>query len=336
MKKLLLILTIIAILSVAILFTFYIGLLRYAEQPTDSHSENHIVFIVPPGSGFNTVAKELLDKKLIHSPVKFRYYAWVKGYEKRLKAGEYLLSAVMTPRMILDHLSSGKVMLYRVTIPEGYNINQVSRRFANSGLDLDTSTLLAAFSDPDLINHFGIKASSFEGYLFPDTYFFPKGTSIKNIIGMMVSHFNTQFSPEWKVRAKELNLTVHEVVTLASIIEKETGAAEERPIISSVFHNRLKRKMRLETDPSVIYGIKDFDGNITRKHLKTLTPYNTYMIKGLPPGPIASPGAAALEAALYPAETNFLYFVSKKDGTHHFSTNYSSHIQAVKKYQLRK
>ncbi|PID40926.1 MAG: hypothetical protein CR984_00690 [Proteobacteria bacterium] len=131
-------------------------------------------------------------------------------------------------------------------------------------------------------------------------------------------------------------MNVHEVVTLASIIEKETGAAKERPLISSVFHNRLKKGMRLETDPTVIYGIPDFDGNIRRHHLETHTPYNTYKIKGLPPGPIASPGALAMEAALFPAETNYLFFVSKKDGTHQFSTNIGDHNAAVRKYQLRR
>jgi UPF0755 protein len=131
-------------------------------------------------------------------------------------------------------------------------------------------------------------------------------------------------------------MTVHEVVTLASIIEKETGAPEERPLIASVFHNRLKKGMRLETDPTVIYGIPDFDGNIKRRHLETYTPYNTYKIKGLPPGPIASPGALALEAALYPAQSDYLYFVSKKDGTHQFSTTIKAHNAAVRKYQLRK
>ena len=138
------------------------------------------------------------------------------------------------------------------------------------------------------------------------------------------------------MRAKDLGFTVHQIVTLASIIEKETGAAFERPIISSVFHNRLKKKMRLESDPTVIYGIKNFDGNLTRKHLGTHTPYNTYKIRGLPAGPIANPGRASLEAALYPEKTVFLYFVSKRDTTHYFSTNLKEHNQAVRKYQLRR
>jgi len=159
---------------------------------------------------------------------------------------------------------------------------------------------------------------------------------MEQIISTMVNRFRSVFSTEWALRAKELGFTVDQIVTLASIIEKETGAAFERPIISSVFHNRLKKKMRLESDPTVIYGIKNFDGNLTRKHLGTLTPYNTYKIKGLPAGPIANPGRAALEAALYPEKTVFLYFVSKRDTTHYFSTNLKEHNQAVRKYQLRR
>jgi UPF0755 protein len=181
-----------------------------------------------------------------------------------------------------------------------------------------------------------VPADSFEGYLFPDTYFFPRGVLAKDIITTMVNRFWTQFGVDWKERADELGLSVHEVITLASIIEKETGVSSERPIISSVFHNRLKKRMRLESDPTVIYGISDFDGNITRKHLDTHTPYNTYRIRGLPPGPIANPGAAAIESALFPAETDYLFFVSKKDRTHKFSTTILEHNRAVRKYQLRR
>ena len=152
----------------------------------------------------------------------------------------------------------------------------------------------------------------------------------------MVRRFQEVFTPAWEERARERKMTVHQVVTLASIIEKETGAPAERPVISSVFHNRLQKDMRLASDPTVIYGIKDFNGNLTRKDLTTPTPYNTYKIKGLPPGPIANPGADAIQAALYPADTDFLFFVSKRDGTHHFSKTYPEHEKAVRKYQLRR
>jgi UPF0755 protein len=186
----------------------------------------------------------------------------------------------------------------------------------------------------EFINQLKIPGMTLEGYLFPDTYFFSKETDCKTLITKMVSTFHKTFNDMWKARAKELDLSVHEVVILASIIEKETGNAKERAVISSVFHNRLKRNMRLESDPTVIYGVSDYHGRIRYKHLRRVTPYNTYKINGLPAGPIANPGALALKAALYPARTNYLFFVSKNDTTHQFSTNLKDHNKAVKKYQL--
>ena len=164
----------------------------------------------------------------------------------------------------------------------------------------------------------------------------PKNILPEDLIGAMVKRFREVFLPEWTLRAKALKMSVHQIITLASIIEKETGAAFERPLISSVFHNRLKKGMRLSSDPTVIYGIRNFNGNLTRKDLETVTPYNTYRIKGLPPGPIANPGIDSIKAALYPAETDYLYFVSKKDATHQFSTNLKDHNRAVRQYQLRR
>ena len=180
----------------------------------------------------------------------------------------------------------------------------------------------------------GIPGKTVEGYLFPETYFFQKQASAEKIIRAMIGRFKSVFTKEWKNRAQELGFSVHEIVTLASIIEKETGVAKERSIISSVFHNRLEKGIRLASDPTVIYGIENFDGNLTRQDLRTRTPYNTYTNYGLPPGPIANPGKAALEAALYPADTPYLYFVAKPDNTHHFSTTLAEHNRAVRKYQL--
>jgi len=241
----------------------------------------------------------------------------------------------MTPNEILDIIVSGKSMLYRVTVPEGYNLFQVSQVIEKSGLATFDHFYQAA-TDPELAHEMGIPADTFEGYLFPDTYLFSKETTPRKIITAMVNRFQEMFTENWNEQAKRLGLTIHEIVTLASIIEKETGVPDERKMISSVFHNRLRKKMRLESDPTVIYAIPDFNGNLTRKHLQTVTPYNTYKIRGLPPGPIANPGDKALEAALYPAEAPYLFFVAKRDRTHHFSTTISEHNKAVRKYQIRK
>ncbi len=312
----------------------YLDLLIYIDTPTDPQAMEQVVML-KPGQGFSTFSNQLYELGVIDHPGKFKLFARIKGYDKQIKAGEYLLSSAMPPLKIFKIILSGKVRLHRLTIPEGYNLWQVARIVTDSGFGTETDFLKAA-TNAELVHAANVDAETLEGYLFPDTYYFAKGASPEQIVSTMVKRFWSVFKPEWKEQAQTLGLTIHEVVTLASIIEKETGVAEERPLISSVFHNRLKRRMRLESDPTVIYGIKDFDGNLTRKHLALPTPYNTYTMKGLPAGPIANCGVQAIEAALFPAETDFLYFVSKRDQTHQFSTNIKDHNRFVRKYQLRR
>ena len=309
-----------------------LDLMEYARQPAGKSVVGQIVQIAH-GRAMSQIANDLANAGLIHSPLKFRLLARLKGCDKSLQAGEYLLSPAMTPLEMLDALVRGKVQLHRITIPEGYNLRQIGALLDAAGL-VQAAAFDAAAHDKNSAARAGIAAASFEGYLFPDTYSFPKGTSATEIITAMKTRFDQVFKPEWRVRAEKMGWTVHQVVTLASIIEKETGEPAERPLISAVFHNRLRRGMRLETDPTVIYGIPDFDGNLTRRHLATETPYNTYRIAGLPPGPIANPGAEAIEAALYPSDSAYLFFVSRNDGTHHFSATLAEHQQAVRRYQL--
>jgi UPF0755 protein len=301
----------------------------------DSAGADAPIVTIAPGEGFRATALKLQNLGLIQSPLKFRLFARLSGAHRRIKAGEYQLYGTMTPRQILDTLVEGKVLLYRVTIPEGYTLHQIAQTVAAAGFGAAQDFYRLA-TDPDVAKAENVDAPTLEGYLFPDTYYFPKGFAQIKIIAAMVQRFRETISDRWRARADELGLTLHEIVTLASIIEKETGVPEERPLIASVFHNRLRKGMRLETDPTVIYGIEDFDGNLTRKHLRTPTPYNTYLIKGLPPGPIASPGRASLEAALYPADTDYLFFVARKDRTHQFSSTLEEHQKAVRKYQLRR
>ncbi len=310
----------------------YLNIVAYAKKPPNTPPVEQAI-AVPSGLGFKALSTLLYQKGMILHPVKFRLFARIKGYDIRIKAGEYLLSSAMTPKKILETMVDGKVRLHRLTIPEGYNLIQTARVVETAGFASEADFLKAA-TDPDLVNAKGIDAQTFEGYLFPDTYHFPGGVTPENIISTMVKRFRSVFTPEWKEQAKIMGLTIHQVITLASIIEKETAVADERPIISSVFHNRLKRNMRLESDPTVIYGMGDYNGNITRKDLERPTPYNTYTMKGLPPGPISNTGAKAIEAALYPADTKLLFFVSRKDRTHQFSTNFKDHNRAVRKYQL--
>jgi UPF0755 protein len=313
---------------------FWHDLQRYARTPVSSDATERDVQITP-GSGLQAVCEILVEKGLVHQPWRFKLLARLRGLDKQLKAGNYRLSADLSPEEVLAALVNGREHLLRLTIPEGYNLKQIAAAVQKARFG-SADAFLKMVSDPVVVKRYGLTAETLEGYLFPDTYLFPADASHELIVDSMVKRFQAQFSAKWRKRAEELHMSVHEVVTLASIIEKETGDPKERPLISSVFHNRLKKGMRLETDPTVIYGIKDFDGNLKRKHLRTYTPYNTYKIKGLPPGPIASPGAEALKAALYPVKSDYLYFVSRKDTTHQFSTNIKDHNAAVRKFQLRR
>jgi UPF0755 protein len=318
----------------SILFALYIDLIIYSDKPAHKETVKRI-FIVARGQNFLSTADSLYQSGLIKNPFKFRILARIKGLDKRIQAGEYLLSSAMSPNVILETLAQGKVNLHKITIPEGSNIYQIAAIVAEVGFSPEEAFIQTA-TDAEFAHKKAIDADTFEGYLFPDTYYFSRDETPRKIISTMVERFWTKFKPEWIMRSQELGFTIHQVVILASIIEKETGAAFERPLISSVFHNRIIRNMRLESDPTVIYGIKNFDGNLTRKHLKTPTPYNTYKKKGLPFGPITNPGLASLQAALYPADTDYLFFVSKRDTTHQFSTNLKDHNKAIRKYQLRK
>lgn len=307
---------------------------HWANTPAAPAGEPKTVRVAA-GSGLGTVADELHRLNIIQSPWRFKLLAKVTRTEARIQAGEYSLSGALSPNMVLDALVSGRVILYPVTIPEGFTVKQIAVLLEEANL-VSAEAFTAIAMNADQTRRLGIAADTLEGYLFPDTYHFPRPTTVDAVILAMVDRFRKGFTPEWESRAKSLGFSVHEVVTLASIVEKETGAPEERPLIASVVHNRLKRRMRLEMDPTVIYGIPDFDGNLTRKHLRTPTPYNTYVIRGLPPGPIANPGRKAMEAVLYPADTNYLFFVSKRNRTHHFSSTIQEHNRAVRKYQLRR
>ena len=334
MKKTIAILGILVIGSAALLAILAWNVFDYAARPSGNDISEKVITVLP-GQHFKMIASQLAGTGIIKDSLRFKLFAQIKGYDKRIKAGEYRLSASLSPKQVLEIMVSGKVALYKITIPEGYTLVQIAGIVSKMGL-AEASVFIKSATDPAVVKALGVEADSLEGYLFPDTYHFPKGLPLREIMGTMVNRFLEIFSTEWQERARQLDMSLHQVVTLASIIEKETGAAFERPLIASVFHNRLEKDMRLSSDPTVIYGIKNFDGNLTRKHLTTAAPYNTYLNKGLPPGPIANPGLASLEAALYPAETNYLYFVSKKDSTHQFSTTLKEHNRAVRKYQLRK
>lgn len=289
---------------------------------------------IPDRSTFQQVAALLEQEGLIKSRLAFVWLGRFQSADRKIHAGEFELNPSMAPAEILSRLTTGQVMLHPILIPEGLTMVQIAEIFGQQGL-VDPQELLRLMKDPAFIASLGIKADTLEGYLYPDTYKFPRGIKPKEVITAMVEHLRQVYGPDLQARAQELKLTQHEVLTLASVIEKESNSNGEREEISAVFHNRLKKHIPLQSDPTVIYGLPSFDGNIHKKDLSSPSPYNTYRIAGLPPGPIANPGIQSIRATLYPSDSRALYFVSKNDGTHQFSATLEEHNQAVEKYQKR-
>jgi UPF0755 protein len=315
----------------AVFFTLAFAL--FLVSPADKAAGDQ-VFVVKEGQSLREAAEELEEKGIVKSRRLFVLWAKLTGQTKQIKAGEYALSARMAPVGILKKLQKGMVITYAVTIPEGYTMEQIADLLESKGL-VKKAQFLNLARDPKVLSHYGTPGPSLEGYLFPDTYHFSRGLPPLTLIDAMVKRFWQIVGP-LKERADEVKMKMEDVVILASIVEKETGRPEERPAIASVFLNRLKRGMRLESDPTVIFGLGAFDGNLKKDDLTRETPYNTYVIRGLTPGPIANPGLDAIKAVLYPARTDYLYFVSKNDGSHYFSKTLAEHNRAVEIYQKKR
>ena len=293
------------------------------------------VIEVKAGSSFTRIANQLAEAGVISDATRFTWLARWRGATAQIHAGEYLFERAARPDEVLARLVAGDIRRFQVTIPEGFNLREIAVRLAETGIGT-AEDFLAPCYDPGFIKELAIEADSLEGYLFPETYTYTSSSTVRQLLRAMVDQLNRHLSSAMLERAAALHMNRHELLTLASIIQKEAGNVMEMPLISAVFHNRLKRGIALQADPTVIYGIVDFDGNLTRKHLATPTPYNTYRKRGLPPGPIASPGLFALRAAANPAETKALYFVARGDGTHEFSETLREHNRAVRRYQLRR
>jgi UPF0755 protein len=289
---------------------------------------------IEQGESFSAIARKLREHKVVSNERLFSLWARYSGLEKKIQWGLYRFELPLSPAEVLNRMVLGKGFFHRVTIPEGLTVKEIADLLAKMAIVKDEE-FLAAAKDPGLLSFLGLQATGIEGYLFPNTYHFTPQTPAREIILTMTEQFRKIFEPLVGQRKDQNGLTPHQIVTLASIIEKEAGLEAERPLVSAVFHNRLKLKMPLQSDPTVIYGLKDFNGNLTRKDLLDVSPYNTYRIAALPPGPICNPGVSSLKAAIHPAAAPFLYFVSKNDGTHLFSETLESHNLAVKTYQPR-
>jgi UPF0755 protein len=313
----------------------------YVFTPVTGSGE--VLVQIPKGAGIRQIKELLGYHGLIRDDIRFlALLRLLRELEKKdppkLRAGEFSVPLGLTPLELIRFLHTAKLVQHLVTVPEGLTMVQIAEIFAKEGW-ADRAVFLQLCRDSGLLRGLGVEADSLEGYLFPETYSLTRGeTDERTIISTMVRRF---FAIWKELNTAESNrraagFTPHQLLTLASIVEKETGAADERGLIAGVFHNRLRLGMRLQSDPTTIYGIKDFNGNLTKADLLAATPYNTYAIRGLPAGPICNPGKAALAAALRPADVPYLYFVSKNDGSHQFSRTLEEHNRAVFLYQKKR
>jgi UPF0755 protein len=309
-------------------------LIDYGIRPGPPARETSAVIFIAKGSSLATIGVVLAEAKLIEEDVRFVVLAKLSGLGGKLKAGEFRLATGLTSYQLLKALASAKPIHYVITIPEGLRASEIAAVFGDGGW-FDPRSFANLMVDRDFIDKQGLAGvPSLEGYLYPDSYRLTRDTrGAERIVAMMVGRFHQV----WNDLVADMSQKPHleKTVILASMVEKETGAAVERPLIAGVFHNRLQLGMRLQSDPTVVYGLENFSGKITRRHLQTETPYNTYTIDGLPAGPICSPGREALLAVLKPTATKDLYFVAKNDGTHHFSETLAEHNSAVQRYQRK-
>jgi UPF0755 protein len=321
-------------LCAAGLFLVLIPIGGFLLLPPSSAPEIKTI-LIRRGTPLPEIAASLRQEGLIRNTPLFIFCTFALGKRSRIKAGEYELTTGQRPLEILDTLVKGQVKRHLITIPEGFTLGQIAQLLDQAGI-VPKEVFLRKATSPEFIASIGLRdlaGLTLEGFLFPETYSLMREMDPEEILKIMVGQFRKVLQQEIGATDGASGLTLREAVVLASIIEKETPLAQEKPLISAVFHNRLRRRMPLQSDPTVIYGIPGFDGNLTREHLMTPTPYNTYVHPGLPPTPIANPGKESLRAALFPATAPYLYFVSRNDGSHAFSNDLEEHNRAVWRYQ---
>lgn len=306
------------------------------ERPYKGYADAETFVEIVPGSNPQSMGRALSDAGVVENATAFRIAVWLEGAGRRLQAGEYRFDAPMTPRAVVDKIARGDVFLRPVTFREGLTIRQMAAIFEERGFGT-AAEFVAAASKPGPIRELDPLARDLEGYLFPDTYTLPRSTTADELVARMVARFEKALTPETRQQAASRGLRLRELVTLASLVEKETAKSEERPLVAAVYANRLKAGIGMQCDPTVIYALERagrYTGNLTRADLQFDSPYNTYRYAGLPPGPIAAPGQASLEAAANPAAVPYLYFVSRNDGSHAFATTLDEHNRNVFEYQI--
>lgn len=309
----------------------------------------YLVLFVPPskervwkeiqvseGMSFKAVAAVLQKEGIIRNRGYFAIIGRLEGISRKVRVGYYGMNTNMSMWEVLDALRNGKIIEYQVIVPEGYNLYQIGWMLSTTPLLSDPNQFIKLVRNKEYVRSLGIDADTLEGYLFPDTYYLPKGIKLEDIPKKMVQRYKTVFVDSYRSRAKELGFTEQQIITLASIVEKEAKISSERKLIAAVYYNRLKQGMKLQADPTAVYGTKAWITKITANDLKRKSPYNTYLHKGLPPGPIANPGEGAILATLYPEKADYLFFVAQGDGSHYFSKDYGAHVKAVNRYKSNK
>jgi len=330
------------IASLALAMFAFTQFQTYLSQPGEKSTTTELSF--ERGSSAASILKKLEDEGVITQGR--LVYLYLRYFQRgpHFKAGDYLFEAHLSPNEVLEKLQTGFVREFPILVREGATLRDIGQSIVQSGL-ANADEVEIALGDKALIKEFGVPercqqdckgsvSGGMEGYLFPDTYHFRRGTPVSDILRKMRSRLDEVLDGATRARMAELGWSLHKTLTLASIVEKETASAEERPLIAGLFLNRLKIGMKLQTDPTVIYSASDFNGNIGKRDLQKVHPYNTYVIQGLPPGPIAAAGIASIRAALWPKESRNLYFVSRNDRTHEFCETYACHQKAVKRWQI--
>ncbi len=308
-----------------------------AQEPYRGYAGSEQFVEIPPGARSAAIGERLVANGVIRDLATYRLTLWFSGQGRRLKAGEYRFDRAMTPLEVIDKIARGDAFVVTLTFPEGLTIAEMAKIFESHGLG-PAAAFVEAANDGALIRDLDPSAKSLEGFLFPETYAVPRKTDAPALVRLMVGRFEHVFSQELRAAAAAQQRTVRQEVTVASIVEKETAKAEERPLIAAVMLNRLRLGMPLQCDPTVIYALQragTYTGNLRHDDLMFDSPYNTYRYPGLPPGPIASPGRASLDAAVHPADTDALYFVSRNDGSHVFAKTLDEHTRNVQKYQVQ-
>jgi UPF0755 protein len=304
------------------------GLLALAACGPGAADGTPVQVTVPSGAAFRVIADSLEARGVVRSARLFRWYASFGGRDRAVKPGTYALRAGQPWREVIDALVEGRGLMRSVTIPEGFDLRQIVPRLAQA-LEVPEDSLRAAVRDSAWRADRSVPAETLEGYLFPDTYRFTRGTSARAAVRVMLERFDAIWRPEWDARLEALGITRHQALTMASLVEKEARVADERPTIAAVYWNRVRVGMRLQADPTVQYALPAHVDRLLFVHLEMDSPYNTYRNDGLPPGPIASPGAASIDAALNPADVPYLFFVAHPDGHHEFRRTFAEHQQAI-------